>query len=78
MGTTKLKKVKLTVSVEVPFYPYNTVVKNRKALIQIKRWLRDLLNNEACYVPLYVEKDNEAGGYIEDATSAIKYSIKGN
>lgn len=58
---------KFTVTIEVPFWEYPNKSLNRKAIVQIKRFIKAVLEDELCAIPLRVEKD-KLGNVYEDAT----------
>lgn len=76
MAKSEIIKVKIKAEIEVPFYAYDTKRLNEKAKREIKRWIKETLNNQLSYIPLWVEKD-EYGTAIEDCAkkSKIKVSI---
>ncbi len=70
-----MKSVKLVITVEVPFHDYGSNTKNKKVKGGVRRWIREVLRNEATYIPLYIERD-EHGNIIEDTSGKAKYKVK--
>jgi len=64
----------LVVQISVPFHKYGTKSDNRKAKAYIRRWVRETLQDQLSYIPLYVEKDRN-GAVIEDSTQKIKIKV---
>ena len=69
----KIVKVKCTI--EIPFESYDKKKLNEKAVRSIKRWIRQTINEELSYIPLFIEKDDH-GAFIEDTTGQTKTTIK--
>lgn len=80
-----MKEQKRTVTVvakiDIPFHSYGNKTQDNRAEQCIKRWIREVLRNEASFIPLYVEKNPATGGYIEDcsqkASIHVSSSIEG-
>ena len=65
----------VAVYLEVPYHEYNTKAKNSKADAEIRRWVRETVQNELSFIPMYVEKEPD-GSYIEDVTDKAKIKVK--
>lgn len=63
-------KVRLTASIETVFESYGSKKKDNIAKRDILRWVRDVLNHDCDFIPLYV---NDAE---EDCTRKSKISVK--
>lgn len=70
----KLKET-IVVTIEVPFYSYENKKLDDLARREIKRWIKETVENELSYIPMYVEKDNH-GSYLEDCSRKTKISIR--
>ena len=67
--------MKIFVEIDVPYHPYPTKQLNRKADSYIKRWIKELLVNEASFIPLMVEKD-KSGAWIDDCSNKTRIKVK--
>lgn len=68
-------KDKLVVEITVPYHEYKTATLNKRAHKEVKRWIKEVLENELNYIPLWVEED-PGGGHFEDSTGLVKFKIK--
>ena len=64
-------KVKIKVSLTVPFVSYGTKKKDAKAAAAIRQWVRSIVSEELNFIPMYVELD-EYGVAIEDCSRKTK------
>jgi hypothetical protein len=67
------KNVKVVVEMNVSFESYNDKAKDGKAKNQIRKFVRDVLD-DCSYIPLYVERDDD-GSDIEDVTHSTRIKI---
>lgn len=65
----------VAVYLEVPYEGYSSKTKNEQAERQIRRWVRETVQNELSFIPMYVEKESD-GSYIEDVTNKSKIRVK--
>lgn len=56
-----------------PFHTYGDKKRDKKALIQIKRYIEEKVKEECNFLPLHIDKDQD-GHAIEDCTR--KTSVK--
>lgn len=68
-------KFKVDVSIFIEYEKYPTKKMNLSAKRQIRAWIKYTLNNEAGYIPFYVEQ-NENGSIIEACTRKTKIKLK--
>lgn len=64
----------ITCNIEVPYCPYKNKKMNKKAEQCIKKWIKEILQSEASFIPLYVEKDDN-GSAIEDCAKLSKIEV---
>lgn len=65
----------ITVTLQTSFCSYENQAKDKKVLKQIAKYVKETLQNEASFIPLYIEKD-EHGSAIEDSSKKSSIEIK--
>ena len=70
MSVQTKRKVRVKITGTVEFYSDDKSV--AKHTRQIKRWIRETLNNEAGFIPLYEIED---GATIEGSTDKATYKV---
>ncbi len=70
-------KAKFVIEAEVAFYEYPTKKLNRKAIVAIKQYIKETLNDELSYMPISEEEDEDGDGdYVTCCTRWSKFKIK--
>ncbi len=60
---------------KVRFPKYASAAHRKKAISAIRRYILETLNNEAKFIPLFIDL-NRQGHYLSDRTLAIAYRAK--
>ena len=62
----------VTCTFKTSFHSYKSAAKNKRAVNAIKKWVRETLENECSYIPIYVETDGH-GSVIEDTSRRLSH-----
>ncbi len=65
----------IKVYIRVPFYGYGNKVKDAKVVSGMKKWVRETLDAELSFIPIFVEKDSD-GAWIEDCSGKADIKVK--
>lgn len=63
------------IKIKAPFFSFGNKKKDRKAKNQIKKYILELLEHNASFVPIYVDQD-EYDGFIEDCTRKVEFKLE--
>lgn len=75
MAKPKLQTEIVTVEIKVPYNSYSNKELNKKARSEIKRWIKETVEDELSFITMYVEKD-PTGGAIEDCSKKTTIKIR--
>ena len=70
---SKRVNVKLTVTIDTSFWSYGEK-EDKRIVKHIQRWVRDTLEMDCSYIPIYPESEKE--GIIEDSTYKSKIRVE--
>jgi len=69
-----MKTVEVTCKIKVVFNSYNKKSLDKKAMNNIKKWIKESIIDECNYIPLYIKK-NENGSFTENRSMKIKIYV---